>query len=107
MPGPLSRLVQFITTAGAPSESSTNRSGFASYHAESHSIGAGLGFGFMIGAAGRWSLLGVLLNLVLYGRRGGRLLEPKLAQDIVQEPHYFVASIVIGALLGVAVRGWL
>jgi hypothetical protein len=104
MPDPLSRLVRFVKAAGAPTEKSTDRSGFASYHAESHAIGGGIGFGFIIGAASMWSVAGVLLNLVLYGRRGETALDPKFAKDLIQEPHYFVASLVLGALLGLGVR---
>lgn len=100
----LDRLVRFIRQAGSPSEDSYDRDGFLSYHAEPHALGAGIGLGFMALAAGDLRVLGLLLELVLFGNRSERLLEPRLVGDILQERHYFLGGIVLGGLVGLLAR---
>lgn len=43
----LKKLLEFIKTAGAPSESDTNRDGFLSYSGETHALGVGIYYGFI------------------------------------------------------------
>ena len=99
----IDRLLQRVTEAGAPRESSHKRNGFLSHHEESHALGACLGLGFAIGVAGDLSVVGVLLSLILYGTRGDDLLEPRLVGDILAERHYAIAGLAVGILVGVGV----
>lgn len=100
----IDRIIRLIKQAGAPKESTYERDGFLSYHAESHAAGAGIGLGFAILASGELRYLGVLLQVVLFGNRGEKLLEPKLLGDVKQERHYFLGGLVTGAVFGLLAR---
>lgn len=97
-------LIDFLTSAGAKTEESTDRDGGFSYHAESHAAGIAIGIGYGAVATGSFRLIGALLTLAVYGRRGSSFLSPALADDIRQEPHYALGGLVVGALLGLATR---
>lgn len=96
--------IRLIKQAGAPKESTYERDGFLSYHAETHAVGAGIGIGFALGASGELRLLGGFLTLVLAGNDGVKLSDKKLAKDIRQEPHYFLGGLALGGVLGVGAR---
>lgn len=100
----IDKVIKVIKRASAKSEESTEYDGFLSYHAESHAAGSGLGIGFMIGASGDLSVLGAILNLVLYGNRGEISFSPLLLDDILSERPYFICSIIIGVIIGLMVR---
>lgn len=100
----LDRVVHLIKQAGAPTEAQTERDGFLSYKSETHAAGAGIGIGFAIGASGELSFLGAILTFVIYGNRGEGFLSPVLVYDIRKEMQYFLGSLVIGLILGVAAR---
>jgi len=97
-------VVRFIKQAGAAKESTYERDGFLSYHAESHAAGAGIGIGFALAASGNLRFLGGFLALVIAGNDGVTLTDKKLARDIRQEPQYFLGGLVTGAVLGVGAR---
>lgn len=96
----IDRLVRLIKVAAAHSEETYDYNGFLSYHAETHAIGTGLGLGFALGAADELSVLGALVTAVLYGNRGDTPFDPKLLNDLKTEFHYFVAALLVGAVLG-------
>lgn len=98
-------LLGWIRDAGAPTEKSTERSGFLSYHAESHALAMGIAGGFIATAAGETKLLSLVYAAAVYGRateRGGS--RKKVFADIKQEMHYAVMGIVIGILAGLVSR---
>lgn len=100
----LDRIIHFVKQAGAPSEEATERDGFLSYKSETHALGAGLGLGFMIGAAAELSVIGVILTFVLYGNRSDNFLSPVLIHDIRSELQYFIPGFAIGLTLGIISR---
>lgn len=100
----IDRFVRVVKQAGAPSEDATERDGFLSHAAETHSAGAGIGFGFMIASTGEWRYLGVLLELILLGNRGDTRLAATLIRDILTELPYFLGGLVLGAALGAWAR---
>lgn len=100
----IDRFVRLIKQAGAYREEDTERDGFLSYASETHSVGAGLGLGFAIGASAQFSFLGVILSFVIYGNRGEKFLSPTLIRDIRKEVHYFLGGLFAGLILGIAVR---
>lgn len=101
---PFDRVIGFVKTAGAESEDATERDGFLSYHAETHALGTGIGVGFAAAASGELQLVGFVVAAILYGNRGSSVFSGKLLQDINQEKQYFLAGLVVGAVLGVATR---
>lgn len=100
----LDRVVHLIKQAGQPAEADTKRDGFLSYKSESHSLGAGLGIGFAIGASGELSILGGILTFVIYGNRDGIILSAELIRDIRAEVPYFLGGLFFGLVLGIVAR---
>lgn len=101
----IQRFIQFIKDAGAKTEKASDRDGFLSYHAESHAAGMGLAGGFMATAAGETKLLGLVYAAAVHGtakERNGK--RRRILLDVVQEMHYALGGIVVGALLGAGVR---
>lgn len=96
------KLIRVIRQAGAPSEGSTDRSGFLSYHAETHAVGVGLGIGWLAIVSGDLQLLGVVIPAITSGFRAKNRELGKILRDVYQEPHYALGALVAGALLGVA-----
>lgn len=100
----IEKIILLIKQAGAPREDTYDRDGFLSYKSESHSVGSGIGIGFMIGASGRLSILGAILTLILYGNRGEFVIDTALIKDILSELHYFLPSLVMGVIIGLLIR---
>jgi hypothetical protein len=94
------RAIRFARQAGAPREGGTDRSGFLSYHAETHSLGIGLAAGFYYGATGDKQLMAAIVGIALAAERGQTALDPKIVEDIRSEPHYALAGVVPGYMLG-------
>jgi len=102
------RAIRFARQAGAAREGGTGRSGFLSWHAETHSLGIGLAAGFYYGATGDKRLMAAIVGIALAAERGQTALDPKIAEDIRQEPHYALAGVVPGYMLGfLATHGYL
>jgi len=100
----LARILAFLKAAGAATESDTERDGFLSYHAESHSLALGLSGGWFAVIRGDMALLSVVYSAAVYGKASQTGENPKrrrLLRDVAQEPHYALAGAVVGALLGV------
>lgn len=97
----MKRLVRFIERAGAEGEDDFEGNGFLSYHAETHAIGMGVAAGWWYGAEGTTELLGLVyaaaVNGEAHARNGKRR---RILRDIVQEPHYALGGVVLGAVLG-------
>lgn len=97
----LKRLVIFAKHAGAEKESMTKRDGFLSYHAETHALAMGLAAGWWYGAEGNTELLSLVyaagVNARAHAANGKRR---RILRDITQEPHYALAGVVAGAVLG-------
>jgi len=100
----IDQIVRLIKQAGGPSESATERDGFLSYAAETHAVGAGLGFGFTIAASGELRYFGVVYQAVILGNRGGRLFQRQLLEDVTKEKQYFLGGLVAGSVLGLIAR---
>jgi hypothetical protein len=100
-------LREWIKAAGQPNESNTDRDGFLSYSAEVHAVGVGLGIGFLAVATGNMQLLGVILPAITSGLRAKNREFSKILEDVYQEPHYAIAAVVVGMLLGVPFNGGL
>jgi hypothetical protein len=96
--------VRFIKQAGAQSEAATSRPGFLSHATETHAVGAGLGVGFTIAAAGNLRYFGLLYESLLVGNRGDRVLQGQLLEDIKAETAYFLGGLIAGAALGMIGR---
>jgi len=99
----LERLIRFGKAAGAARESDTDRDGFLSYHAESHSAALGLSGGWFAVVQGDMALLSVVYSAAVYGKVTGMGDNPKrrrLLRDVAEEPHYALVGVVVGALLG-------
>lgn len=101
----IDKAVRFVKSAGAKTEADSDRDGFLSYHAESHAAGLGLAAGFAFAAWSEMSLLGIVYGAAVHGRvaqSAGK--RRRILRDVVQEPHYALGGIVLGAVLGAAVR---
>jgi len=99
----LERFIKFTKAAGAAKESDTDRDGFLSYHAESHSVALGLSGGWFAVVQGDMALLSVVYSAAVYGKVSGMGENPKrrrLLRDVAQEPHYALVGVVVGGLLG-------
>lgn len=81
---------------------------FLDDHEEQHAVGTGIGLGFAAASTGQLQQLSIVLTLIqqVFERknRPAPSQSQDLANDIRREPHYFVAAVVVGALLGLAVR---
>jgi hypothetical protein len=100
----LRELIAFGKAAGAKSETDSERDGFLSYHAESHSAALGVSGGWFAVVQGDMALLSVVYSAAVYGKASGMGDNPKrrrLLRDVAQEPHYALVGVVVGALLGV------
>lgn len=98
-------LVRLYKSAGAKSESSYGRDGFLSYHAESHALGMGMAAGFVSMAYGDAKLLGFVYAAAVYGKaQESNQQRRRIFVDIKQEPHYALAGLVFGAVLGLIAR---
>lgn len=93
-------LTRFGRQAGAATESDTDRSGFLSYHAETHALGVGLAAGFYYGATGDKRLMAAIVGIALAAERGATALDPKIVDDIRSEPHYALVGVIPGYVLG-------
>lgn len=99
----LKYLIVFIKQAGAKKEKHTKRDGFLSYHAESHAAGMGIAAGWFATAEGNTQLLSLVYAAAVYGRAhaaNGR--RRRILNDVVDEPHYALGGVVLGAVLGMA-----
>lgn len=81
---------------------------FLDDHEEAHAVGAGLGLGFAAVASDELRLLAIVATIgaeaVERSRRPRASRTQNLRNDIRREPHYFLGAVVVGALLGAAVR---
>lgn len=102
----LDRVFEFIRSAGASSEADTTRGGFLSYAAETHALTMGLGAGVLAGATGNERLLGLVLAAVGAAWKGKRDGKRAIVADVVREPQYAVGGLVVGLLMGLAVRNF-
>lgn len=97
----LAELLTFIKAAGAKSESDSDRDGFLSYHAEAHAAGLGIAAGWFATATGETKLLSVVYGAAVYGKATGENKKRRrIVRDVVEEPHYSVFGVVLGAVLG-------
>lgn len=91
-------LINLVRTAGAYRESDTERDGFLSYAAETHSVG----YGLAVGAAIALNLAGVpwVLELVFVALGGvgakRRFGNERVMREITDEPQYFLGALVLG-----------
>jgi len=99
----LRELIAFGKAAGAKSEADSERDGFLSYHAESHSAALGLSGGWFAVVQGDMALLSVVYSAAVYGKASGMGDSPKrrrLLRDVAEEPHYALVGAIVGGLLG-------
>lgn len=97
----IAELLQYVKHAGATSESDSDRDGFLSYHAESHAAGLGIAAGWFATATGETKLLSVVYGAAVYGKATGENEKRRrIVRDVVEEPHYAVGGVVLGALFG-------
>lgn len=90
-----------VKEAGAPTEDSTERNGFLSYKSETHATAVGISSGVAITATGNVQLAGMLLTLASAGIRGTKVEQKsRVARDIYREPHYAIAGLAAGWLVG-------
>ncbi len=98
----VSTIKTFVASSGAKSESSYERDGFLSYHAESHALGLGLAAGWFFAATGRTELLSLVYAAAVYGKahgvNGGK--RRRILVDVKQEWHYALGGVVAGAVVG-------
>lgn len=95
--------ISFVKQAGAPEESDTDRDGAFSHHAETHAAGMGIAAGWFATAQGQTELLSIVYAAAVYGRaRATTGKRRRVLEDIVQEPHYALGGVVVGAVLGLA-----
>lgn len=79
-------------------------------HEEAHVVGLGLGIGFTATYTESPEYLTTVVGAAFAttpGEEGGKLrkvLSPKLAVDVKRELHYFLASIVVGSVLGLVAK---
>ena len=92
-------------------ESSTDRDGFLSYCKEYHAAIAGFAPGMMLGVSWNGESQGAAFSIVLATmgaalgiKKTGKLTNSKLASQIQKEAPYVLGGIVVGFLLGIAVR---
>lgn len=97
------RLLRYVRQAGAKEESDTERDGFLSHKAETHAAGVGVGAGWLLTATGNEQLLGVVLPAITGGLRGKKDGPSVIYRDVLDEPHYAIASLVVGGVLGLLV----
>lgn len=106
----LDTLRSWFKAAGSGPKDSDGGHEFIDDHEESHAVGLGLGLGFTAAYTKSPKMLATVVGaalLVSPGEKGGklrRLLSPKLAVDVKHELHYFLASIFLGAVVGVLAR---
>jgi hypothetical protein len=100
----LGKLLRAIRSTGASSEDATERDGAFSYHAESHAVGIGVGVGFAAIATEQFKLIGALVTLVVYGRRGETALGADIVEDVRSEKPYTLGGLVVGAAFGLLTR---
>lgn len=102
-PSLINRIVTWTESAGVPTEADSKRNGFLSYKSESHAASMGIAAGWYYGAQGETQLLSFVYGAAVYGRSyeasGQRR---RLFKDIAREPHYALAGVVVGAVLGSA-----
>ena len=82
---------------------------FLDSHEEPHAVAIGIGLGLAAVAGGQLS------DLALASAIGAEALERKrrpkraerqdLRNDVRREPHYFMAGLAVGAVLGLLIRG--
>lgn len=100
----LDSLIDRLREAGAKREADTERDGAFSYHAETHSAGIGAGLGMAAALTGQWRLVGLVVSIGVYAARGKSALDPKIAADVRQEPHYALGGLVLGVCIGLVAR---
>lgn len=94
-------LRRLVGSASAYRESDSERDGFLSYAAETHSVG----YGLALGAAIALKLAGVpwVLELVVLSLGGvtakRKLGNERVWREITDEPQYFLGALVVGFLL--------
>jgi len=96
----LRALITLLRQAGAYREDDTDRDGAFSYKSETHAAGVGAGLGFAATATGQTRLLGLVVSMALYGRRGETTLDQTIVADVQAEPHYALGGLLLGALVG-------
>ena len=100
----LEEALRWVKSAGAVSESDSDRDGFLSYHAESHAAGMGIAAGWFATATGETQLLSIVYAAAVYGKaQGTNDKRRRIVRDVVEEPHYGLGGIVVGAALGAVV----
>jgi hypothetical protein len=105
-PSILKQIIRFVKRAGSKSEEDFKGNGFLSYHAETHAAGLGIAAGWWYGAEGNTELLSLVYAAAVHGEahaRNGK--RRRILRDIVQEPHYALGGVPIGAALG-AMASW-
>lgn len=78
-------------------------------HEEQHAVPTGAALGFAAVAAGELGALTFALPILAEALERGRDRPPAaetqdVANDVIREPHYFAAGLVIGGALGFGVR---
>lgn len=97
-------LIRYVKAAGAVEELDSERDGFLSYHAESHAAGLGIAAGWFATATGETRLLSVVYAAAVYGKaQGTNDKRRRIVRDVVEEPHYGLGGVVVGAVLGAVV----
>jgi hypothetical protein len=97
----LKRLVVLAKQAGGETEPKTKRDGFLSYHAETHALGMGIAAGWWYGAEGDTQLLSLVYGAAVEARaHAANGKRRRILRDIAAEPHYALAGVVAGAVLG-------
>jgi hypothetical protein len=81
---------------------------FADDHEEVHAIGTGIGLGLAAAATDHLQLLAIAGTIAVQAIERKRRPAPKdrqhLGNDIRREPHYFVAAVAVGAILGTIIQ---
>lgn len=81
---------------------------FADDHEEVHAIGTGIGLGLAATATDQLQWLAIAGTITIQAIERKRRPAPKdrqhLGNDIRREPHYFVAAVAVGALLGTTIQ---
>jgi hypothetical protein len=100
----IAELLAWIQAAGAKTEADSERDGFLSYHAESHAVGLGISAGWFATATGQTQLLSVVYAAAVYGKASGvNEKRTRVVRDVVEEPHYGLGGVVVGAVFGTMV----
>lgn len=106
----LDLLRSWYERAGRGPKDSDGGHEFIDDHEEAHVVGLGLGIGFTAVYTESPEHLTTVAGAAFAttpGEEGGKLrkvLSPKLAVDVKRELHYFFASIVVGAILGLIAK---